>query len=140
MMNEFSIMNISATGMSAQRLRLDIISTNIANAETTRTSRGEPYRRKVPIFAEYLKRSANGIMECVGVKVVGIWEDPSPFKLVYDPSHPDADENGYVRMPNVNVVREMVDLISAQRAYEANVSAFNVTKSMINSALQIGRG
>jgi len=70
-----------------------------------------------------------------------LWEyGRSPFKLVYDPSHPDADENGYVRMPNVNVVREMVDLISAQRAYEANVSAFNVTKSMINSALQIGRG
>lgn len=72
--------------------------------------------------------------------MVKIVEDPSPFRLVYDPTHPDADENGYVRMPNVNIVREMVDLINAQRAYDANVAAFNVTKNMVNSALQIGRG
>ncbi|PLV60017.1 flagellar basal body rod protein FlgC [Thermotoga sp. KOL6] len=140
MMNEFDIMNISATGMSAQRLRVEIVSTNIANAETTRTETGEPYRRKVPVFAEYLRRAKNGRIENVGVRVVQIKEDPSPFKLVYDPTHPDADENGYVRMPNVNIVREMVDLINAQRAYDANVAAFNVTKNMVSSALQIGRG
>ena len=140
MMSEFDIMNISATGMSAQRLRVEIVSTNIANAETTRTETGEPYRRKVPVFAEYLKRSMDGKIESAGVKVVRIEEDPSPFRLVYDPTHPDADENGYVRMPNVNIVREMVDLINAQRAYDANVAAFNVTKAMVNSALQIGRG
>jgi len=139
-MSEFDIMNISATGMSAQRLRVEIVSTNIANAETTRTETGEPYRRKVPVFAEYLKRSMDGKIESAGVKVVRIEEDPSPFRLVYDPTHPDADENGYVRMPNVNIVREMVDLINAQRAYDANVAAFNVTKAMVNSALQIGRG
>ncbi|PLV56346.1 flagellar basal body rod protein FlgC [Thermotoga sp. SG1] len=140
MMSEFDIMNISATGMSAQRLRVEIVSTNIANAETTRTETGEPYRRKVPVFAEYLRRTRDGKIESAGVKVVKIEEDTSPFRLVYDPTHPDADENGYVRMPNVNIVREMVDLINAQRAYDANVAAFNVTKNMVNSALQIGRG
>ncbi len=135
-MNEFTIFNVSASGMTAQRFRLDIIASNIANSETTRTERGEPYRRRIPIFAEYfLDKNRTS-----AVKVVRIEEDPSPFRLVYDPSHPDADEDGYVRFPNVNVLREMVDLINAQRAYEANVAAFNVTKSMINSALQIGRG
>ena len=138
-MNEFDIMTISATGMTANRLRIDVISNNIANAETTRTERGGPYRRKFPIFSEYLRR-VNGVRKPSGVRVVEIAEDPSPFKLVYDPSHPDADENGYVKMPNVNVLREMVDLINSQRAYEANVSAFNTVKAMINSALQIGRG
>jgi flagellar basal-body rod protein FlgC len=131
-------MNVSASGMTAQRLRVDIISSNIANSETTRTDRGTPYRRRVPVFSEYL--ISDGKSASTGVKVVRIEEDPSPFRLVYDPSHPDADENGYVSLPNVNVLREMVDLISAQRSYEANISAFNTTKSMINSALQIGRG
>ncbi|WP_448523514.1 flagellar basal body rod protein FlgC [Pseudothermotoga sp.] len=135
-MSEFTIFNVSASGMTAQRLRLDVIASNIANSETTRTERGEPYRRRVPIFAEHLLDKGRAS----AVKVVRIEEDPSPFRLVYDPSHPDADENGYVSYPNVNVLREMVDLINAQRSYEANVSAFNVTKSMINSALQIGRG
>lgn len=135
-MNEFTIFNVSASGMTAQRFRLDIIASNIANSEATRTERGEPYRRRMPIFAEYfLDKSRTS-----AVRVVRIEEDPSPFRLVYDPSHPDADEDGYVRFPNVNVLREMVDLINAQRAYEANVAVFNVTKSMINSALQIGRG
>ncbi len=138
-MNEFKIMTVSATGMSAQRLRLDVISTNIANAETTRTERGEPYRRKIPVFSEYLRRTVDGKVESLGVRVVRIVEDQTPFRLVYDPTHPDANEDGYVQMPNVNVLREMVDLMDAQRAYEANVAAFNVTKSIVNSALQIGR-
>lgn len=137
-MNEFLIMNVSASGMTAQRLRIDTISSNIANSETTRTQDGGPYRRRVPIFSEYLMK--DGKLRSSGVRVVRIEEDPSPFRLVYDPTHPDADENGYVSLPNVNVLREMVDLISAQRSYDANVAAFNVTKAMINSALQIGRG
>jgi len=120
-------------------LRLDVISTNIANAETTRTERGEPYRRKIPVFSEYLRRTVDGKVESLGVRVVRIVEDQTPFRLVYDPTHPDANEEGYVQMPNVNVLREMVDLMDAQRAYEANVAAFNVTKSIVNSALQIGR-
>ncbi len=135
---EFDIMNISASGMTANRLRIDVISDNIANAETTRTPEGGPYKRKFPIFAEYL-RDYMGRKKLAGVRVVRIKEDPS-YRLVYDPTHPDADENGYVKMPNVNVLREMVDLINAQRAYEANVSAFNTVKAMINSALNIGRG
>ena len=137
MMNIFNIMNISATGMTAQRFRIDIIATNIANAETTRTPEGGPYKRKIPIFAEYVRKYMGG-EEIKGVKVAKIVEDGS-YKLVYDPHHPDADENGYVKMPNVNVLREMVDLINAQRAYEANVSVFNSVKTMANSALQIGR-
>ena len=137
MMDIFSIMNISATGMTAQRFRIDVIATNIANAETTRTPEGGPYRRKIPIFAEYVRRYMEG-KEIKGVKVARIIEDDS-YRLVYDPDHPDADENGYVKMPNVNVLREMVDLINAQRAYEANVSVFNAVKMMANSALQIGR-
>ncbi len=137
-MMEFDIMNISASGMTANRLRIDVISDNIANAETTRTPEGGPYRRKRVIFSEYLKRSWNGY-KLAGVRVVKIDEDPS-YRLVYDPDNPDADKNGYVKMPNVNVLREMVDLINAQRAYEANVASFNTVKAMVNSALNIGRG
>jgi len=131
-------MNISASGMTANRLRIDVISDNIANAETTRTPEGGPYKKKIPIFAEYIKRSLSG-NKLAGVRVVRIEQDPS-YKLVYDPTHPDADKDGYVKMPNVNVLKEMVDLINAQRAYEANVTSFNTVKSMINSALSIGRG
>ena len=137
-MMEFDIMNISASGMTANRLRIDVIADNIANAETTRAPEGGPYKRKRVIFAEYLRR-AQRAYKPAGVRVVKIDEDPS-YKLVYDPTHPDADENGYVKMPNVNVLREMVDLINAQRAYEANVTAFNTVKTMVNSALNIGRG
>lgn len=138
MQSEFNIMNISSTGLSAQRFRIEIISTNIANSETTRTEKGEPYRRKVPVFQEVL-RNVRGRKENGGVMVKSIYEDPSEFRIIYDPTHPDADENGYVRLPNVNIVREMVDMINAQRAYEANATAINTTKAMINAALQIGR-
>jgi flagellar basal-body rod protein FlgC len=138
MQSEFNIMNISATGLSAQRFRIELISTNIANSETTRTEKGEPYRRKVPVFQE-LVRNIQGRRENSGVIVKSVYEDPSDFRIVYDPTHPDADENGYVRLPNVNIIREMVDMINAQRAYEANATAINTTKAMITSALQIGR-
>lgn len=138
MQSEFNIFSISATGLTAQRLRMEIISTNIANSETTRTERGEPYRRKIPVFQE-LVRNIGGRLENGGVIVKHIHEDPSEFRIVYDPTHPDADENGYVRLPNVNIIREMVDMINAQRAYEANAMAINTTKAMITAALQIGR-
>ncbi|ANE41695.1 flagellar basal body rod protein FlgC [Fervidobacterium sp. SC_NGM5_O18] len=138
MQSEFNIMNISATGLSAQRFRIELISTNIANSETTRTEKGEPYRRKVPVFQE-LVRNIQGRRENSGVIVKSVYEDPSDFRIVYDPTHPDADENGYVKLPNVNIIREMVDMINAQRAYEANATAINTTKAMITSALQIGR-
>jgi len=135
---------ISASGMTAERLRMDIIANNLANANTTRTAEGGPYRRQVPVFApremsRSLARRSGVAFTGMGVRVVGIYEDDAPPRLVYDPQHPDADENGYVQMPNVDVVREMVDLISASRAYEANITTFNTAKSMAMRALDIGR-
>lgn len=141
MLRSFSI---SASGMTAERLRMDTIANNLANANTTRTADGGPYRRQVPVFAvrEMSRtgaRRGNAAFTGMGVRVVGIYRDDSPPRLVYDPEHPDADENGYVHMPNIDVVREMVDLISASRAYEANITAFNTAKSMAMRALEIGR-
>lgn len=148
-MGLFNSFNISASALTAQRLRMDIISQNIANVNTTRTEDGTPYRRKTVVFQEkeadvpfsqYLSEQSRGLIQAGGgVRVTGIVEDPTPFKEVYDPSHPDADENGIVRMPNVEVVTEMVNMISATRAYEANVTALNASKSMALKALEIGR-
>lgn len=144
-MEAFSTMGISATGLSAERLRMDTISSNIANANTTRTEEGEPYRRRIAVFQENLKTEIDkqtGSIQTVsnGVKAVGVVEDDSALQRVYDPSHPDADEEGYVLMPNVNILNEMVDMIAATRAYEANVTAMNSTKSMLLKTLEIGRG
>jgi len=140
-------MEISASALTAQRLRLDVISSNIANVDTTRTEKGEPYRRKMVVFQEMNESSDfNEILRDKinysgkGVRVAAIIEDQRPFKIVYDPAHPDADEKGYVRMPNVNIVEEMVDMISATRSYEANVTAINSTKNIISKALEIGKG
>lgn len=147
-MGYFSALDASASGLTAQRLRMDIISQNIANVNTTRTENGTPYRRKVAVFeekadtrpfAEYLKDAAGAGEQAGGVRVTRIEEDQSPFKRVYDPGHPDADAEGYVEMPNVDTVVEMVNMISATRAYEANVTAANATKSMASKALEIGR-
>jgi len=140
--------NISASALTAQRLRMDVISENIANVNTTRTENGEPYRRKMPVFKEKAA-SFNDILvskmetsnsSLNGVEVSEIAEDDSPFKMKYEPEHPDANEEGYVAMPNVNVTTEMVDMISASRAYEANVTALNTAKDMAQQALQIGQG
>jgi len=146
-MTLFKSINISATGLTAERLRMDIISKNIANANTTRTSSGTPYRRQVPIFKEKDTLSFSSILEKAknqynignGVEVSSIIEDKSPFKRVYNPGHPDADVDGYVLMPNVDIVTEMINLISASRAYEANITALNSTKSIIMKSLEIGR-
>lgn len=147
-MSLFSSMDISASGLTAQRLRLDIIANNLANAETTRTDAGGPYRRQVPVFeakqqpekfASLLDRASGANSTGGGVRVARIEEDASPFRLKYDPGHPDADAEGYVKMPNVNSVTEMVDMISATRAYEANITAINSAKAMISRALEIGR-
>lgn len=143
-MKIFDTMRISASGLTAERLRMDTIASNIANVNTTRTEGGGPYRRKVAVFRENLETEINkqtGNIERVsrGVKAVGVVEDDSPLQSVYDPGHPDADENGYVMMPNVNILNEMVDMIAATRAYEANVTAINATKSMMLKALEIGR-
>lgn len=145
-MSAFNGMNISASGMSAQRLRMDIISQNIANVNTTRDKNGEPYKRKAVVFSEknvspfqevFMKTA--GVLGN-GVKVTRIVEDDeTPMRKVYDPSHPDADEDGYVSYPNVNIVQEMTDLIDATRSYEANVTAFNATKNMALKGLEVGK-
>lgn len=143
MIQAFNTLRISASGLSAERLRMDTIASNMANAETTRGANGQPYRRKVAVFQENLNNelNKNGQYEQVpmGVKAVGVVEDSSPFKRVYDPTNPDADADGYVSMPNVNILNEMSDMMVATRSYEANVSAIDAEKSMFSKALEIGR-
>ncbi len=141
---DFLGLDISASGLTAQRLRMDIIASNIANANTTRTPEGGPYRRKVVIFEEQLKDAIGELTpwssgEAKGVRVSGIVESKEPPRLVYDPAHPDADERGYVAMPNVSVVKEMTDMISASRAYEANLMVMNLARTMLNRTLDILR-
>lgn len=138
--------NISASGMTAQRLRTDIISQNIANVNTTRDADGNPYRRKTVVMEEKDVTSFSDVLRLVagntsnGVKVTNIVQDTkTPLREVYDPSHPDANEEGYVSYPNVNTVTEMTNLIDASRSYEANVTAFNGTKNMMLKALEIGK-
>jgi len=151
-MSIFSSMNTTTSALTAQRLRMDVISSNIANIDTTRAKQmngeWEPYRRKTVTltanegrFSSFLNK-AMGKNNAVGngVKVTKIGEDnETPFKLVYNPSHPDANEDGYVEMPNVDLLKEMVDLISASRSYEANVTVLNANKSMLTKALEIGK-
>lgn len=127
-------LDISASGLTAQRLRMDVISNNIANANTTRTEDGSPFRRQMAIF-----QSKNEGTKNMGVKVTGIIKDQKPLKRIFDPSHPDADNDGYVYFPNVEIVTEMVDMISASRSYEANVTAANSIKSMAIKSLELGR-
>lgn len=142
--------DISATALTAQRLRMDVISSNIANAETTRASyvNGEfvPYRRKMVVvepsetsFSNMLNNQL-GTLANQGVKVTAVTEDQTPFKTVYNPSHPDANADGMVSMPNVDILKEMVDMISATRSYEASVTALNASKAMFTKSLEIGRG
>ncbi|MCI9200852.1 MAG: flagellar basal body rod protein FlgC [Lachnospiraceae bacterium] len=147
-MSIFSAFNINSSGLTAQRYRMDIISQNIANANTTRTADGTPYRRKVVTFAEKnshtpfsrVLNSARDKYSGDGVKVDGVFEDTqTDMTMVYDPSHPDADENGYVMYPNVNIITEMTNMIDASRAYEANSTAFNATKAMAMKGLEIGK-
>jgi len=146
-MGLFDAISISASGLTAERLRMDVISNNIANANTTRTEEGGPYRRQMVIFqaregeaSSFYDLLQKKVQPGTGVRAVKIVKDPSPLRQVYDPSHPDADQQGLVNLPNVNIVAEMVDLIAATRAYEANVTALNSTKTMANRALEIGRG
>lgn len=146
-MGMFQAFNISASGMTAERFRTDIIAENIANIHTTSTESGEPYRRKVVTFSEkkvtpfsqYYSTSKNALVGN-GVKVASVTEDyETEFVATYDPANPDADENGYVYYPNVNTVTEMTNLIDATRAYEANATAFEASKNMAQSALSIGQ-
>ncbi|MBU5591083.1 flagellar basal body rod protein FlgC [Clostridium sp. MSJ-4] len=142
-MSNFRAMRITASGLSAERLRMDTIASNITNARTTRGEDGKPYVRKVAVFQSYindqLSKDSNKGEDLMGVKAVGVLEDNSPLRRVYEPSHPDADEEGYVTMPNVNVLNEFADMIAASRSYEANVDTLNAMKSMYVKALEIGR-
>ena len=140
MMSVFQAMNISASGLSAERLRMDVVAGNIANQNTTRTENGEAYRRKIAVFSEqYVNSTEPSKTQVSGVRATEIIEDDSALQPVYDPTHPDADEEGYYYLPNVDVLNEMVDLMVASRAYEANVTAMNASKSMYMKALEIGR-
>jgi flagellar basal-body rod protein FlgC len=149
-MTMFHSMNTTASALTAQRLRMDVISSNMANVDSTRGVNGGAYRRKMVVlepkegsFSSFLNKAMGGSRANTagnGVKVTQIREDDSPFKMVYDPEHPDADpETGYVEYPNVDPLREMVDLISATRSYEANVTVFNASKGMMMKALEIGK-
>ncbi len=167
-MSLFDVINTSSTGMVANRFWLDTIAGNIANANSTQSVDGGPYRRRIPVFQEVMKDAMQEIMEeeweptkmgdkittavmddvmdsdaakpkGLGVGLNGVVEDPTPLKVVYMPGHPDADADGNVTMPNVDIVKEMVDMIAASRAYDANVQITNAAKSMINKALEIGK-
>ena len=144
-MSVFNSMQINASGLTLERLKMDTISTNITNVNTTRTAEGGPYLKKEVVFEENLvnvKNELTGKFEkrSMGVKVVGIEDNQDNLKIVYSPEHPDADEKGYVTMPNVNMVDEMIALINTQRSYDANVTALNASKSMLKKALEISKG
>jgi len=132
----YDVFNTGASAMTANRFWLEAIANNMANANVTRTPEGGPYKRQMPVFQQILDEETGAGK---GVQVVGTVRDSSEGQLVYKPGHPDADANGFVRMPNVNVVTEMVDMISVQRSYDANVSAVNAAKNMHQKALEIGR-
>ncbi len=151
-MNLFSSFSISAKGLRAERTRLNVASMNLANAHVTRTLDGGPYRAKSVVFRSVPLKQGNAVAAegidsfearlekaLESVEVVEIVDDKTPFMEVYDPGHPDADENGMVKMPNVNVMEEMVDIMSAQRAYEANISAMDSAKNMAIKAIDIIR-
>lgn len=145
-MGIFDSINISASALTAEKTRIDIINKNMANANTTRSTGGLPYRRQMVVFEEnkpkpflaYLEKHTNKF-NGKGVVISEIVQDETEFKRMYEPGHPDADEDGYVLLPNVEMVKEMVDMIDAQRAYEANITAMNGTKAMLMKALEIGR-
>jgi len=137
-------LDVAASGMSAQRLRMGVTSSNLANANTTRTPEGGPYRRRDPIFAAAPLPGEDGFAaaldgELTACDVEEVRESTGPLELVYDPFHPDADADGYVSLPDVNVVEEMVDMVTASRSYEANATAFELMRSMLQRALEIGR-
>jgi flagellar basal-body rod protein FlgC len=145
-MNFFDSMQTSASGLTAQRLRMNLISSNLANTETTRTEQGGPYQRKQPVFAATSVQSAFGEVlnaelsnKPSEVNVVDVINDQQKALMKYDPLHPDADPQGFVSMPNINVMEEMVNMMSASRSYEANVTAMSTSKNMVLKALEIGR-
>lgn len=145
-MGFYNTLDISASGITAQRLRMDVIAQNIANVDTTRTEDGTPYKRKTVIFEErqaskpfsaYFDDASLNYSTGGGIRAVQIAEDQTEGTKVYDPSHPDSDDEGYVTKPNVNIVEEMVNMIASSRSYEASVTATGITKSMITKTLEL---
>jgi flagellar basal-body rod protein FlgC len=146
----YSSIEVSASGLSAERVAMDVIANNLANVNTTRTPEGGAFKRQLVIFSQKAEPNANATFDPIdssdtndlgksqaGVEVVGITNDTGPDRMVYDPTHPDADANGYVHMPNIDVVKEMVDMIAASRAYQANVTAIQESRNMGNAALNL---
>lgn len=144
-MGIFKAINTSTSALTAQSFKMDIIAQNIANANTTRTEGGGPYQRKVALLKQQQPKFENVLAEeergkmITGVEIDVVKADETPFELVYDPEHPDANENGYVEMPNVDLVKEYVDMISASRSYEANITVMNTAKQMAAKALEVGK-
>ena len=145
-MDFMTALDISASGLSAERTHINIISMNLANVKTTRTEYGGPYRRKsvemaaAPVDDSFRKQVRGALdRELRGVRVMNVVQDTRPFKMVYEPGHPDADADGMVKYPDINVVEEMTSLMTAQRGYEANVTSIDTIKAMYNKALEIGR-
>jgi flagellar basal-body rod protein FlgC len=147
-MGLFDAIDVAGSGLAAERLRMDVVAGNLANAETTQGANGQPYRRREVVLQEAptggqsfgsMLASASGSQPANGVQVAGIVEDPSPLRQVYDPGNPDANAQGYVQLPNVNPVTEMVDLISASRSYEANVTAMQSAKTIFTKTLELLR-
>ncbi len=137
--------SLSTAGMNVQRVKMDVTSSNLANAQTTRGPDGEPYKRIIPIFEAVPLEFDNTLNNEMGVplsqvKMTGFKRDDAPFRRVYDPGHPDADDTGFVSLPNVNLIQEMSDMLLASRAYEANATAFNTTKGMVMKLFDIARG
>jgi flagellar basal-body rod protein FlgC len=146
----YSSIEVSASGLSAERLAMDVIANNLANVNTTRTPEGGAFKRQLVVFAQKQEQDGNASLDPLdtsddadpgksrdGVQAVGIISDPGPDRMVYDPTHPDADTNGYVHMPNIDVVKEMVDMMAASRAYQANVTAISESRTMGNAALNL---
>lgn len=141
-MNFLKTLETSASGLYAQRKRMDIIASNLANIETTRTKKGGPYRRKMVVMStKEMDQDFDNIFNSriKGVKIEDIVEDQTPFKKVYNPSHPDADSNGYLSKPNVDLIVESTNMLMARRAFEANIAAIKATRQMVVKALEIGR-
>ncbi|RMF96457.1 MAG: flagellar basal body rod protein FlgC [Candidatus Schekmanbacteria bacterium] len=145
-MDFLTSLQVSASALEAQRMKMNLIASNLANAETTKTAEGGPYKKKIPILAEKNiqtgdRRNFKKTLEesIKGVEVVAVVKDGKNFKMKYDPGNPDADSNGFVKVPDINVMEEMVKLLSATRAYEANVTAINAAKNMAQKALDIGK-
>jgi len=136
-MNSFSVFSVSASALEAQRHRMNVIASNMANVHSTRTEEGGPYRRKDVLFTSMTVESNPYNLD--GVKVIDVVSDNSPFTTIYDPAHPDANKEGFVFMPNINAIEEMVNMMMAFRAYEASVSAFNTSKLMVMKTLELGR-